>query len=270
MQDKNVFHHTDYKEYLNTVFSPSGEGRGQRSLLAKAIGVHSAFVSQVLKQKVHFSLEHALRISHFLQHTEHESRYFLLMIEYGRAGSKDLRAFYKKQMEEIQEKRMQITERLQVKQTLTQADQLIYYSAWYYGAIHILLSIPSFQSKEKLTQYLRMDAKKISECLEFLCACGLAQEKEGRYTIGTTRLHLPANSPLISKHHTNWRMRAIQALENASSQESLHYSSAITLSRNDVLKIRKVLLSAVEQTENIYKPSKEEVAFVFNVDFFPL
>jgi len=43
---------------------------------------------------------------------------------------------------------------------------------------------------------------------------GLAEEKEGRFKIGNSRIHLPSNSPLISKHHTNWRVKAIQTLED--------------------------------------------------------
>ena len=270
MKDKSAFGHDGYKAYLREILPASGEGRGLRSRLAAAIGVQSAFISQVLNQKVHLSLEHALKVSQFLQHGEAESHYFMLLVEHERAGSPALRSYYASQMAAIREKRLQIAERLQVKQTLNLEDQLTYYSAWYYGAVHVLISIPELQTKAALAQHLRLELPLISEILDFLVKCGLAVDDGDHFRIGNARLHLGANSPLISKHHTNWRMRAVQALDEMSKRSNLHYSAAITLAREDVEKIRKVLLEAIERTENIYKPSKEETGYAVNLDFFAI
>ena len=265
-----IYDYWDYKEYLSHLLSPTGAGRGLRTKLAQEIGVQSAFVSQVLKQKVHFSLEHAMKVSRFLRHSEAEARYFMLILEFARAGSEELRRFFQAQIEEVHTKRLQIEKRLDVKQSLSLENQLVYYSSWYYAAIHVLLSIPSLQTKEALGSYLRIDPSRISECLDFLCGCGLAEEKEGQFKIGNTRIHLPARSPLISKHHINWRVRTLEALEDLSPELTLFFSGAITLSKADVAKVHQVLLDAVERTEGIYRPSKEEVGYAINIDFYPL
>lgn len=263
--ESSIYAFEDYKAYLSQVL-----GRGLRSQLAGAIGIQSAFVSQVLKQKVHFSLEHAIKISKFLGHSESEAHYFMLMLEFARAGSEDLRKYFKQQMEEIHRKRLQVDRRLEVQQVLSRENQLIYYSSWYYAAVHVCLSIPELQAKSPLAAYLGLSPARVADCLEFLCRSGLAVEKEGRFEIGPTRVHLPADSPHFSKHQVNWRVRSIQALEQLSREKTLHYCGAITLSKADVEKIRKVLLEAIERTEAIYRPSKEEVAYAINMDFFPL
>jgi hypothetical protein len=72
---------------------------------------------------------------------------------------------------------------------------------------------------------------------------------------------------MISKHHTNWRMQAIQSLEREAESE-LHYSSVITVSEGDAVKIREALVKAIEQVRLIVKPSKDEALYCYNLDLF--
>ncbi|OFZ01781.1 MAG: hypothetical protein A2070_01290 [Bdellovibrionales bacterium GWC1_52_8] len=131
-----------------------------------------------------------------------------------------------------------------MKLTVNSGPAAHYYSAWYYSAIHLLIAIPEFQTKEALHRRLRISLKKVSEVLAFLLECGLASEDRGRYTPGITSIHLGNDSPTIAKHHTNWRMHAIQALEHETPEE-LHYSSAVSIAREYMPRIRKVLTQAI-------------------------
>jgi hypothetical protein len=84
-----------------------------------------------------------------------------------------------------------------------------------------------------------------------------------------TQVHLNRDSPLIRQHHTNWRMSAIQSLMN-DNKEDLHYSTVSTLSRSDAEKLRADMTSLIENYVAVVKPSKEEVMYGFNLDFFCL
>lgn len=94
-------------------------------------------------------------------------------------------------------------------------DQATYYSSWYYAAIHVAVSVPSLQSREALTQYFGLSGGLVREALSFLTSVGLLEKKGERYTQGVTRLFLGKDSPMIKKHHTNWRMRSIHTLDMA-------------------------------------------------------
>jgi hypothetical protein len=50
----------------------------------------------------------------------------------------------------------------------------------------------------------------------------------------------------------------------------LHYSSAITCSEEDAIKIKGALVRAIEEVRGIVKPSKDEGGFVYSLDFFGL
>gem|GEM_PF-2516091 len=57
--------------------------------------------------------------------------------------------------------------------------------------------------RESISQHLGISSKWTSEVLDFLTSAGLAVKTAASYKIGTSRIHLGNESPLISKMHTN-------------------------------------------------------------------
>lgn len=265
-----IYEYTSYIQYLAEVLAISGASRGMRSRLAAHLRCQTAFISQVLHGQAHFSLEHALGVAEFLSLDAHESHFFMLLVHKGRAGSKALASYYEEQIEEIREQRRLVRARIQVKQTLSIEDQATYYSAWYYAAIHVMLSIPALQSKGALADYLRLPVALVSRCVDFLVSTGLAVDAGGGgFKIGNARIHIGNDATLISRHHANWRTRTLVSLDQIA-KEDLHYSSVVTLADVDAEKIRGMLLDAIERSEPILKESKEEGVFVMAMDFFRL
>ena len=263
----DLFSFRDYKKYLKSCLPTSGKDRGIRSRLAATLRCRSAYVSQVLNGEIHFSLEHAAQICEFLGHTEAEAQYFLLLVHHARAGTNVLRRHYESQLTNLLSQRQKIRERIQVQESLGPVEQARYYSSWHYSAVHIGLAVPEMKTKEAIASKLGVPISRVSEILEFLCQCGLAIQKGAQYELGTARIHLPADSPLISKHHINWRLKAIQATDGARA-EDLRYSGVLALSRADRDQIRSIILNAIERTEKILKDSHEETLVGLAFDLF--
>ncbi|MGK5082379.1 DUF4423 domain-containing protein [Bdellovibrionota bacterium FG-1] len=267
--EKSLFDFRDYKTFLSQALATTGEKRGARSRLAQFLNCQTAYISQVLNGTVHFSLEHAVQISEFLGHTSEEAHFFILLVHLGRAGSKNLRAYYENQILQIATQREQIRERIHVRDTLSNEDRAIYYSSWHVAAIHVMLSISAFQTPRAIAQHLGLSHEIVEKHLKFLESIGLALREGERFRIGNARIHLAAESPWISKHHANWRMRSLQSLD-LPSKNDLHYSSVITLSESDVAKIREILLAALEKAEPIVRKSAEETTYSLCLDFFKI
>jgi len=264
---QRIFEFNDYKKYLQAALSAQ-KGRALRSRLAEALHCQPAFISRVLNTSgAHFSGEHAMLINRFLEHTDEEGHYFVLLLQYARAGSKLLEEYYRSQIQEVQQKRQLVSERIQVRKQLSKQDQMTYYSAWYFSAIHILLLVPEFQTKEAIARYLKLPLQLVSGSLDFLVSLGLAELEGERYKTGSTRIHLSKNSPMISKHHSNWRIKAIQAMERGSG-EDFHFSGPICISESDAVNMRKELLSLLEKLEPVIRASQEEAVFCLSMDFF--
>ena len=82
-------------------------------------------------------------------------------------------------------------------------------------------------------------------------------------------IHLDKNSPMIYKHHTNWRLEGIKALESQNN-DNLHYSSILAIAREDAQKIKQMLLKALEDIEPVVAPSPEEELYSLCMDLFKL
>ncbi len=262
-----VFEYRDYKRYLHD--SLKDKARGIRSAMAAALGCQTAYVSQVLRGPAHFSSEQTEALNRFIGHDRQESRFFFLLVQLGRAGTVALKHYLEEELEELAKARLQLKNRLDVKQKLSIEDQTTYYSAWYYGAVHVILSIDRFRTRDSIAKALGLLPSRVTEILEFLCKAGLAIKEGTKYRIGTTRIHLPHDSPLVGKHHSNWRMIALQSLDRGGTR-GLHYSSAATLSRADAERIHGLLVDQIAKIKAVIKDSKEEEVHCFTLDFFPV
>ena len=240
-------------------------------MIATKIKCQVSHISQVLNgSKSQLTLEQAEGLNEFFGHTPEESFYFLLLVQYSRAGTPALKSRMKNQILELQEKRSILKDRFQIK-SLSREHQIEFYSSWLYGAVHVLLTIPEYQSKEKISRYLEISLKKITHILQFLVSIGLAEQVgTNLYKVGRERIHLGSDSPLISKFHTNWRMKAIQAMDQESFSTNLHYSSVISLSAEDFSKLKSQLINMIEEAKKIIRESPAEELGVFNVDFFKM
>ena len=266
---KNVFDFSDYRLYLAQRFGGLRKRTGQRSEAALALGCHSTFISHVFQGKVDFSLEQADKLNEFLGHSEPESHFFLLLLQKTRAGTPHLKKYFESQIESILKERSILATRVPENRSISKTDESRFYSSWIYGAIHVLLSIPAFQSKEALSRYLNIPASIISEVLEFLVSLQLAVYENGLYKMGPSHVHLSGASENIGKHHSNWRLQAMRSVDFKKSDD-LHYSAVVTLSHSDVALIKERILANMNLNLETIKQSKEEVAYVYCFDFFPL
>lgn len=267
--DKNIFEFKRYKHYLTAIAGTKVVRRGVKAALAAAAGCQPSYFSQVLYGKSHLSLEQADRISRHLKHSDDESEFFLILVNFERAGTTELRAHYSKQMERSLERRLKLTARFESKNTLSEENKQKYYSSWTYAGIHIATTIPALQTSEALAEYFRLPVRMIKQCLDFLMESGLIIFEKGRYKNSENSIRLGNDSHLILRHHTNWRLQAIDSLEGERPKD-FHYSSVITLSEIDVIRIKESLLSAVQSTKEIVLNSPAEKVYTFNIDFFSL
>jgi uncharacterized protein (TIGR02147 family) len=269
---KDIFQFSTYRAYLLAYIDAQEKGgRGMRLAMANGIGCPVSHISQVLLEKTHLTMEQAEALNLFLAHGVDESEFFLLLVQKDRAGTPALRERCKSQMQKILDRRANLKERLGVNRTVQEKDQAQYYSTWLYGAVHVMLSVPEFQSKEAIARHLKISPVKVTEILEFLFSVGLAKTNaDGRLQIGETHIHLGIDSPLISKMHSNWRVRAIQALDSEEAKKELHYSSVVSLSRTDARIIQEMLIKHIAAVKSVIKESKEEAVYCFAADFFKI
>lgn len=267
---KNAFEFTSYKAFFKAKTEGFESSWGVKKRLAQHMDCQAAYLSQVLKGQAEFSVEQLFKACSFFDLSQDEIDFIFLLHQKDRAGTREVKDYFQKKISEAITKRMSLTQRLGAENILTEQDRATYYSSWIYMAVHFLVGIKEYSEREKIKKILKLNSNKLNAVISFLVKNGLVKEtSEGLLAVGVNSIRLGNESPWIVKHHTNWRMKAIENLENEVLSD-LHYSGVYTMSEKDAIAIKNILLDTIKKNVEIVKESKEEKMFVMNMDFFNL
>ena len=265
---ENVFEFEDYRKYLlDYLKNSSKKGRGLRSQWAKVSGCQIAFISHVLSGTNDLSLEQAEAISRFMAHNKEETEYFLLLLQKARSGTAHLKSFFTQMLNEKLTAREDLRSRMKIKETLNIEDQAIYYSKWYFTAVHMILTIPEYQNIHAIADYFRLPLSVIKECIDFLESREFIALENGKYKVKGAFLHISRTSPMYFHQQAFWRQKAIESVYKNSDSE-LHFASCFSVAEKDLKKIRDILSQSIEASTEVIKPSKEEKLYSICMDLF--
>jgi uncharacterized protein (TIGR02147 family) len=240
-----------------------------KSKLAAVLGIHGAFLSQVLKDQKELSLEQIERLARFLRLSESETEYLILLHQENRAATLELKSFLQKRMDKIRVAQTDVSQRRRDSKTLSETDQRVYYSHWLYAAIHVALSLPQLRAVDALARHFRISEPRIQEILGFLVEIGLAEKKQDEYYLTERHVVLSKNSPMITQHHTNIKYKALESVIEKN-PDDLHYSSYYTFSAEDYPVIRDIWYRAIEEMQQKVGPSASENLYVLSLDLFKI
>ena len=245
--------------------------RGYRMKLADAAGCQAAYLSQVLRAKANLTTEQVYRICAFWKLDEPETEYALLVHHIDRTSCPELARFYQKRANQLREEHGTLAKRIGADATVTftEQDRCRYYSSWQYAAIHMLASIPHFQTTTSISQRLGLPLERVETVSDDLCRMQLI-ERSGKFLkIRQLQIHIDENHPLNLTNHINWRNHCAAQIQSADSS-ALHYTAVHSLSRSDASKIRDILLAAIRASREVVAPSPEEDAIVMLIDCYRL
>ncbi len=267
-QNIQIYKFDDYKLYIKALIESSpNKGRGQFRKISDFLNVHSTLVSQVLSGNKDFSLEQALKITEYFKLNKTEKDYYLLLVQKEKSGSVDLKDYYSVKIEEIKNTFSKVASRVKAKKKLDENSLALYYSNWQYVAIWLSTSIDGFDTVENISSKFNIEPLKAMRIIDFLIDTGLCTNKDGKYKMGKTRTHLESTSPLVTRHHTNWRIKAMENFEKLDPQE-LAFTAPLTISKEDFKTLKSDILDFIELASKKVEKTNPEVVACLNIDLF--
>jgi uncharacterized protein (TIGR02147 family) len=266
----NILDYLDYKLFVNDYLrSLPKRGRGQYARFAEVAQTHKVTISQIFRGEKHLGPEQALRVAQFLGLRPAQIRYFVLLVNYARAGSADLQKLYLEQIEAERERNRELSARLSKSRKLSDEERAVFYSTWINSAVRVLSSIPAFNTLDSIARRLNLPRDVVERTIDFLLKSGLCVENgPGFIAPGPQSTYLESKSPLVARHHGNWRVKAMERHPTLNAAEELSYTAPVSLSSSDVKKIREILAQSIERADEIIGPSDCERIFCLNVDWF--
>jgi uncharacterized protein (TIGR02147 family) len=263
-----IYSYTDYRLFLGAYLTKlPHKGRGEVTRMAQAIGVTPSLLSQVLSESKNLNLEQAQELCEYLELTSHESEHFLLMVQYQRAGTKKLGDYFKKKLQLSFEASIEVKQKVRQDKNLTDNDKALFYSHWLYVAIWLFTSIGKGKSLEDVASEFKLSREEASKILHFLTNTGLTLYENEKYTMGPQSIYISRESPHLIRHHTNWRLRAIEACDKITTDEMI-VTAPISLSESDFKKVRARLSEVLKEVVDTAIASDADRVACFNLDFF--
>ena len=264
----NIFEYTAYRIYLKAWLERAKhEKTFNLSRLAEVANVHVTFLSQVILGAKHLSLEQAARLSLHFGHTRLERDYFFVLVHLDRAGTQVLKEYWLEKKTEIEGQKNKLSERFHKHHELTDQQRAIFYSSWLYVAIWACTSIDDGQSLNQVAERFGISRAKAEEILVFLVAAGICTEKRGKFRVGKAHVHVTNESPFVVKHHVNWRLKAMQMMDQRQEPE-LFFTGPMSLNKKDFASIREKLNILIKDVVSVVKETSPEELFCLNIDFF--
>ena len=266
----SVFDHLNYKDYLREkISSYPKKGRGVARKLSEHLAVPPTMVSQVLNGDKHFSFEHAQKACDYFLLSRLETRHFLNLLSFEKAGTADLKDFYLQILNEEKEEARKVGKRLDLKESLTESEAAVYYSHWKFSAIRLLTSLNTIKTKEDISSALGLPQREVSQIVDRLVNYGLCVEEDGELRMGEKITYLSPESPFFPQHHRNWRLRAIEEC-GLKQQEGFYFTAPLTCSQETFEKIQSQVLQMIQEVKQEVSESESEELACFNLDLFRL
>jgi len=133
--------------------------------------------------------------------------------------------------------------------------------------VHLATTLNKSVDIQEVCKRFSLEPKKAREILNFLIQANLIHEKDGCFKAGTISTHLPSDSPFLNKHHTNWRLKAIQSNESLT-EEELMYTATFSIGKNDFAHLRELLMETIKKFLQVVKESPSEEIAHLNIDCF--
>jgi len=265
----SIFQKSHYTDILKENLRKNAHIRGYQSRLAEAAGVHNSYISRVVNEQVHLTPDQAALLSSFWKFTLDETDYFIALVNLARAGSKELKAVLKRQIDDLKKKNSDMTHRYANAQMLEASGQGLYYSAWYYSAIHFLLMIPGYQTVEAVAKRLSLPVALTAASLQTLEILGLVHQEGKKWKVVVSNIHLTNNSPWAPIYHSCFRQKVAVKIHERSELD-MHYTGLHTMTEKDFLTVRALLQDTMERVRTLALPAAEEELYCVSLDWFKM
>jgi uncharacterized protein (TIGR02147 family) len=259
------FEARDYREVIQKKVSK----RGEISKLVSALKLDSGYVSRVLRGQGDLTPEQGFALANYFRFSELETRYFVLLVQYARAGTRELKEHHARELAELRLKASRAaleSDPTALVRELSSELKSAYYSNWAYLAIGMATDIEGLKTIKRLAERFNLPEERVREILDFLCQHELCVQRGREYDYkGST--FLEKGSPIVSQHLTNWRLKAIEHLPRRTPAD-FHTTAVATVLHQDRKRVFDLVQKARADFLEIACDSKPETLTCFNLDWF--
>lgn len=261
---------TDYREIIREwIKSQPNSGRGQITQMAEVVGVQQSVFSLTMSGKRELSPDQAFLLAEWMGLLPLERDYFITLVQLEKAAHFKFKKHLEEKIKLLRKESLDLSKRVNHEVKLDEEIQKIFYSSWIYSAVRLRTSVGSGVTIQQIQSEFNLSSIRAMKVVSFLVENHLIVQNGLLFQIGPNRTHLEKNSPMISRHHTNWRVKAIERAGEISDDE-LMFSGPLSCSEKDFKKLRERMTEVISEVAETVKKTDPEHLVCFSIDFFKL
>jgi uncharacterized protein (TIGR02147 family) len=268
-----LFEYQCYRLFLRDwIYSQPSNGRGIMKAWSEKLSIQSTLMSQILSGKRNPSLETMEHLADLISLSSDEKDYFLNLVLSDLAATKNLKTYFNNKNKIIKDKVDLVKHQVTIEQEISQEAKNEFYSSWMYSGIKSLCSRKDVNTIEDIRNLTKIPIERIKYIVNFLIKHNICKRDEnGNLTVGLMQTYISSESYLARQHRKNWRQRAFECMENDNTDD-IFFTGPTIVSKKDKIKIRKKILSFLEDLTIEVKNSKQpnEDVVCLNIDYFTI
>ena len=265
---KTLYRCKTYHDYLEIILHQRQSLGLKKADLAKVMGCQAAYLSQALRGRVDLTEEHLQRLASHLELSDFDTEYLLLLLRLAKAGTEKLKFHLEKLRQNMLNAAEELAPRLGANDKQKSFEALSYYtSSWIPSAIHVATSCEGFQSVKTIAERFGLEIGAVQTHLQALAKHGLVGLEDNKWKYQGGSIHIGKDSSFDHQMQIAKRLLAIQKMPFRKDKD-LHYSVTFGTDQATVLRLRSLLLDAIESLHKQVEPSPSEDVYSVNVDLF--
>ena len=263
----SLFETLEYRKIIrNWLKMQPRKGRGLLQKMSELLGIPASVFSLILSNQRELSADHAYLLAEYMGLLPLEKDYFITLVQIEKAHHHKYKTFLKEKKETLLKESLNLAKRVAHEKTLNEKDQQEFYSSWLYSAIRLKCSVGEGLSIEAIKTQFHLKHERAIHITEFLLRSSLIVQENMRYKMGPQSTFIGRKSPMVGRHHSNWRLKAIEKSTEVSEKE-LMFTGPLTCSRKHAEIIREKMAQLLQEVSEIVRDSPAEDLFYVGLDF---
>lgn len=269
----NIYRQTNYREIFAQLFENE---RGRRpgwstAQLAQQIRVQPSYLTNVVRERAHFSSDQIYAIGSQLNLSAVEIRYLDLLMIFERAEFPERRQVLQNEIHAIRDKEFRTEKRLRAPENrLSELDREKYYLDPNIELMHLYLGIKGAPKEiTKIAQAWGLSTDYVAQIITFLEKVDLVKTAPRGWKVQGTHQLLSPQSHLAKPHQILKRIRALETIQKISAEKIYSFSGTLTINEETRLQIQSLFVEFLEKCEKASLASSEEGIYHLQFDLFP-
>ncbi|MGE0174964.1 MAG: TIGR02147 family protein [Oligoflexales bacterium] len=241
------------------------------SYLADSIKVQRSYLSHVLNGRAHLNADQLFEIAHALKLGQDEADYLLLLLEIERCSSNRRKVLLMQRRDGLRKSQMTSRKHMTPKSSRLDKEFLAeYYSNRLCSLVHMYLTIDEFRrDPQPLVKKLNISHHQLADVLKVLeKAKVIGIGANGEIQLKMDSVHLDESSPFRAAHATQFRLHALNQLQEKQSEADYFYTATFSANADTLLKVKKKFLQFLKEATKDISITKAKQVYHMNFDLF--